>query len=77
MFWVQCYFFLDCPPLLVSKLFDTMFKCGFDLNAKDHHGWTPIHVAAAAGNVAAVSKLMQYKVQIFAQDFVIFSLLHS
>lgn len=34
-------------------------ELGFDVNASDRHGWTPLHFAAACGNRAVAEQLVQ------------------
>ncbi len=41
-----------------------------DLNATNAHGWTPLHVAAAGGNVAVVELLLQHRVDVNAASHI-------
>lgn len=41
---------------------------GANLNAVDLNGWTPLHVAAAAGNYATASRLVELGADIYIYD---------
>ena len=43
---------------------------GAEVNARNAHGWTPLHVAAAGGDPAVVALLLQYGADVHAQSHI-------
>jgi ankyrin repeat protein len=41
---------------------------GADVKARNAQGWTPLHVAAAGGDVAVLTLLLQYGADVHAQS---------
>jgi ankyrin repeat protein len=43
---------------------------GAEVNARNAHGWTPLHVAAAGGDAAVVALLLQHGADVHAQSHI-------
>ena len=43
---------------------------GAEVNARNAHGWTPLHVAAAGGDPAVVALLLQHGADVHAQSHI-------
>jgi ankyrin repeat protein len=43
---------------------------GAEVNARNAHGWTPLHVAAAGGDPAVIALLLQYGADVHAQSHI-------
>lgn len=43
---------------------------GADVNARNPHGWTPLHVATAGGDLAVVELLLQHRADVHAQSHI-------
>lgn len=49
---------------------ETLLAQGADVNARNAHGWTPLHVAAAGGDPAVVELLLQHRADVHAQSHI-------
>jgi uncharacterized protein len=43
---------------------------GAEVNARNAHGWTPLHVAAAGGDPAVIALLLQHGADVHAQSHI-------
>jgi ankyrin repeat protein len=43
---------------------------GADVNARNAHGWTPLHVAAAGGDPTVVALLLRHRADVHAQSHI-------
>ena len=43
---------------------------GAEVNAKNAHGWTPLHVATAGGDPAVVALLLKHGADVHAQSYI-------
>ena len=43
---------------------------GAEINARNAHGWTPLHVAAAGGDPAVIALLLQHGADVHAQSHI-------
>ena len=43
---------------------------GAEVNARNAHGWTPLHVAAAGGDPGVVALLLQHGADVHAQSYI-------
>ena len=43
---------------------------GAEVNARNAHGWTPLHVAAAGGDPAVIALLLQHGADVHAQSYI-------
>jgi len=48
----------------------TLLAQGADVNARNAHGWTPLHVAAAGGDPAVVALLLRHGADVHAQSHI-------
>jgi uncharacterized protein len=47
---------------------ETLLAKGAAVNARNAHGWTPLHVAAAGGDPAVLALLLQHGADVHAQS---------
>ena len=48
----------------------TLLAQGAEVNARNAHGWTPLHVAAAGGDPAVIALLLQQGADVHAQSHI-------
>ena len=49
---------------------ETLLGQGVDVNARNAHGWTPLHVAAAGGDPTVVALLLHHRADVHAQSHI-------
>ena len=49
---------------------EALLAKGAEVNAKNAHGWTPLHVAAAGGDPAVVALLLKHGANVHAQSYI-------
>jgi ankyrin repeat protein len=49
---------------------EALLAQGADINARNAHGWTPLHIAAAGGDAAVVTLLLQHGADVHAQSHI-------
>src|SRR5262247_740922 len=49
---------------------EALLAKGAQVNARNAHGWTPLHVAAAGGDPAVIALLLQHGADIHAQSHI-------
>ena len=49
---------------------EALLAKGAEINARNAHGWTPLHVAAAGGDPAVVALLLQHGADVHAQSHI-------
>ena len=49
---------------------EALLAKGAEVNARNAHGWTPLHVAAAGGDAAVIALLLQHGADVHAQSHI-------
>jgi len=49
---------------------EVLLAKGAQVNARNAHGWTPLHVAAAGGDPAVITLLLQHGADVHAQSHI-------
>jgi uncharacterized protein len=49
---------------------EVLLAKGAEVNARNAHGWTPLHVAAAGGDPAVIALLLQHGADVHAQSHI-------
>ena len=49
---------------------EALLAKGAEVNARNAHGWTPLHVAAAGGDPAVIALLLQHGADVHAQSHI-------
>jgi len=49
---------------------EALLAKGAEVNARNAHGWTPLHVAAAGGDPAVVALLLKHGAHVHAQSHI-------
>ena len=62
------YLILDYPEPEHAKIIKSLVSEGFDANAQDKQGWTPLHFAAQEGSVLGIIELLRCRAKTDLKD---------